>query len=319
MTATNPAGQAQATSPPSPTITASTTGPLNTSPPTISGPAIEAQTLTAANGTWTGTPAPSFSYQWQRCDTRGANCSTIPSANSSTYTAVSADVGSTLTVVVKGSNVSGSASAAAAPTAVVTSAPGPVTSLLDDFNRANNSGPPGPNWTHMVVNSTAASNNLLITGQQVTGTAGSNADYWNAQQFGPGSEVWVTVATKPNVDNDPVVLGLRAQNPGLSTLSAYQMYYIYHSSGADQYKISVRTNGLTTTTVASATGPTLNPGDQLLFRAIGTTLELWRESSGIWSRILVGTDGTYQNAGYTFVTARDPAVLLDNFGGGTLP
>jgi hypothetical protein len=169
------------------------------------------------------------------------------------------------------------------------------------------------------ASSTAASNNLLITGQQVTGTAGSNADYWNARQFGPGSEVWVTVATKPNVDNDPVVLGLRAQNPGLSTLSAYQMYYIYHSSGADQYKISVRTNGLTTTTVASATGPTLNPGDQLLFRAIGTTLELWRESSGTWSRILVGTDGTYQNAGYTFVTARDPAVLLDNFGGGTLP
>jgi hypothetical protein len=74
------------------------------------------------------------------------------------------------------------------------------------------------------ASSTAASNNLLITGQQVTGTAGSNADYWNAQQFGPGSEVWVTVATKPNVDNDPVVLGLRAQNPGLSTLSAYQMY-----------------------------------------------------------------------------------------------
>ena len=171
----------------------------------------------------------------------------------------------------------------------------------------------------MVISSTSASNNVLITNQQLTGTSGSNADYWNQQTLGPNSEAWITVVTKPTADLDPVVLGLRFQNPGLTTASGYQAYYIYRATQADQYKIIVRVNGSTSTTLASATGPTLQPGDQLLFRAIGSTLELWRGSGAAWTRILSATDTTYAGAGYVDLTARDTTVRLDNFGGGTLP
>jgi hypothetical protein len=319
VTGSNSAGSVPATSAPPVAVTAAASAPVSTSLPTVSGTPTEGQTLTAGNGSWTGTPAPSFSYQWQRCNSSGANCAPIFGATGQTYTVVSADVGSKLNVVVTGTNTSGSTAAASASSAVVTSAPGPVTGLLDDFNRPNNSGPPGPNWTYMVVSSTSASNNLLITGQQITGTSGSNADYWNPQTYGPNSEVWVTVVTKPTADLDPVVLGLRFQNPGLATASGYQAYYSYRATPPDQYKIIVRVNGTTSTTLASANGPTLNPGDQLLFRAIGSTLELWRGTGSTWTRILAATDGTYPGAGYLNLTTRNSVVRLDNYGGGTLP
>jgi hypothetical protein len=204
-----------------------------------------------------------------------------------------------------------------AASAVVVAAAGPLTPLLDNFARPNNTGPPGPNWTHMIVSSSSATNNLFITKGEVTGDAGTNADYWNPQEFGPNSEVWVTVAAKPTVDQDP--LGLRFLNPGAATASGYQAYYMYRSKQADQYKIISRVNGTTSTTLASVNGPTLNAGDQLLFRAIGPMLELWLSNAGTWTRILSAKDSTFTGAGYINLTARDGSVRLTNFGGGTLP
>jgi hypothetical protein len=316
VTATSSAGSTSAQSNPTTAITAV---PANTSPPTISGNTTENTTLSASTGSWTGYPPPEFTYQWQRCNALGTGCETIAGATSSSYVALAADVGNTLAVTVTATNSAGSAQVKSATTAVVASAAGPLTPLLDSFARPNNSGPPGPNWTHMAVSSTSSTNDLYITNQQVTGRPGSNADYWNTQAYGPNSELWVTVAVKPNVDLDPVVLGLRFQNPGAANASGYQAYYIYRSSQPDQYKIIRRTNGTTSTTLASSNGPTLSPGDQILFRAIGTTLELWRMHAGAWARLLTASDSAYQGAGYLNLTARNSAVRLAGFGGGTLP
>ena len=62
--------------------------PANTAEPTISGSPAQGQTLTAAPGTWTGTPAPTFAYQWLRCPpsggaANGSDCATIDGAISS--------------------------------------------------------------------------------------------------------------------------------------------------------------------------------------------------------------------------------------------
>ena len=316
VTATNSAGSSSASSLATAVVQDAASAPVNTVAPSISGSAVEGQTLTASPGSWSGSPAPSFAYQWQRCDQSGQNCAPI-GAQISTYGALSADVGSTLEVSVTATNSSGSASAPSAATGLVTSAPGPVTPLLDNFNRANNTGPPGPNWTHMLSGSSSASNNLFITNHQLTGKTGANADYWNPATFGPNSEAWITVAVKPNVDKDSVVLGLRLQNPTLSTLTGYQADYVYRSGQPDQYSIVVRTTA--ETVLASGNGPTLNAGDTLLFRAIGSTIELWRQDAGAWTRILVATDSTFLKAGYLSLAARDGTVRLANFGGGTLP
>jgi hypothetical protein len=296
-----------------------TSPPADTSAPTISGVAIEGQTLSVSPGSWSGYPTPSFTYQWERCNALGQSCLAILGATASSYTALAADVGATLLARVSATNEAGSRQASSTAGAIVTSAAGPLTPLLDDFARPDNTGPPGPSWTHMVVSSTSSTNDLFLTGQQMTGKPGSNADYWNPQAYGPDSEVWLTVTAKPTVDLDPVVLGLRFQNPGAANASGYQAYYIYRSKQADQYKIIARVNGTTSVTLATVNGPTLNPGDRLLFRAIGTTLELWRSSAATWTRILSATDGTYQGAGYLNLTARNGAVRLTGFGGGTLP
>jgi hypothetical protein len=100
-----------------------TAPPANTSPPSVSGAAAQGQVLTASPGSWSGYPAPTFSYQWERCSEAGQGCVAIGGATSSTYTAASADVGSTLVVVVMASNEFGSRAAESVPTGVV-KAPG---------------------------------------------------------------------------------------------------------------------------------------------------------------------------------------------------
>ena len=85
----------------------------------MSGTAQVGQTLTAHNGTWSGTAPITYTYQWQR---EGAN---IAGATGSTYTPVTADVAHTLDVVVTAHNTAGSASATSAPTAAVAKEPVP--------------------------------------------------------------------------------------------------------------------------------------------------------------------------------------------------
>src|SRR5215207_8365215 len=81
--------------------------PVNSTLPSISGAAVEGQTMTADPGRWTG-PKPTYSFQWQRCDPSGAGCSAIAGATSRKYVLVAADVGKTLRVTVVASNKNGS-------------------------------------------------------------------------------------------------------------------------------------------------------------------------------------------------------------------
>jgi hypothetical protein len=93
--------------------------PANTALPTITGTTRVGQALTAGNGTWTGSPAPTFAYQWQRCDAGGSNCQGISGATSQTYTLTGKDEGSRIRVQVTASNMAGFAEASSDPTAAV--------------------------------------------------------------------------------------------------------------------------------------------------------------------------------------------------------
>jgi hypothetical protein len=82
-------------------IETKTTPPANTGAPTISGTAQLGQTLSCSTGSWTGNPAPSFSYQWLR------DGSAIGGAAGSTYAVQAADQGHTLACEVIASNSAG--------------------------------------------------------------------------------------------------------------------------------------------------------------------------------------------------------------------
>jgi hypothetical protein len=107
---------------------ATAAAPQNTAPPTISGTPKEGSTLTANEGTWTGSPT-AFTYQWQRCASDGTACGDITSGTAKTYVPTAGDVGHALRVVVTATNADGKTSATSAPTDVVGSKSGPANTV----------------------------------------------------------------------------------------------------------------------------------------------------------------------------------------------
>jgi hypothetical protein len=92
--------------------------PKSTALPTISGTAAVGQTLIATTGIWSGKPT-SFAYQWQRCDTAGAACTSIADATAQSYVVADADVGATLRVAVTAQSSLGSRTATSVQTGTV--------------------------------------------------------------------------------------------------------------------------------------------------------------------------------------------------------
>jgi hypothetical protein len=123
--ATNSGGSASATS--IATATISPLPPANTAAPTVSGLTQEGQTLMAATGTWTGAPAPSFTYQWEDCNSTGQECQAVEGATHQTYTLSAQDQEATVRVTVTATNVGGQARVPSAATTSVT--PGAPTEL----------------------------------------------------------------------------------------------------------------------------------------------------------------------------------------------
>jgi hypothetical protein len=99
---------------------------VNTGEPAISGSPIQGQTLTATNGSWSGTAPITYAHQWVRCGTDGgapdgSNCTFITGATSTSYVLQSSDVGHRMRVRVTATNSAGVQTAASNATAVVTS------------------------------------------------------------------------------------------------------------------------------------------------------------------------------------------------------
>jgi hypothetical protein len=122
VTASNSAGSTSQSSAQTATVGASSSPPLNTSPPAISGTAQQGQVLSASTGTWSGAAPFSYAYQWRRCDTGGGSCTDIAGAGAAAYTLVTADLGSTIRVAVTASNSAGSSLATSTQTPTITAA-----------------------------------------------------------------------------------------------------------------------------------------------------------------------------------------------------
>jgi hypothetical protein len=163
------------------------TPPANTSPPTITGTAQQGLTLNAVPGTWSGTQPINYTYQWQRCDPSGANCSPIAGATTTSYMPTSTDVGKTLEVTVTASNMAGSATVSSAPTAVVVSGLGPPPGLAALWHMDETSG------TTMFDSVGTHSGTLHSTQVGLPGFTGTAFGF-------NGSSSYVSVPTAPNLN-----------------------------------------------------------------------------------------------------------------------
>ena len=94
--------------------------PTNASPPSISGTPRQGQILRAGTGTWHGSPALHFTFQWSACDDMGNACTPITGATDRIY--VPQTSGGTVTATVTAANSAGSTAAASAPTTPILSA-----------------------------------------------------------------------------------------------------------------------------------------------------------------------------------------------------
>jgi GH25 family lysozyme M1 (1,4-beta-N-acetylmuramidase) len=96
--------------------------PVASVPPTVVGTVKTGVILTAVPGSWSGGKPIAFTYQWQRCDAAGGNCTPIAGAAADTYKPGADDLGHALIVTVTAQDTSGGAATASAPTIAVGSA-----------------------------------------------------------------------------------------------------------------------------------------------------------------------------------------------------
>ena len=179
VTAANSAGSVAARSVPTAVVAAgAATPPSGTGVPVVSGSAQVGQVLSTTNGTWSGTTPFTFVYQWQDCDSAGANCTAVSGATGSTYALTSVDQGHTVRARVTASNGAGSAAASSAQTAVVLAAPPP---------------PAGLNGIHVSLNRTVDNNGNVIRlhGVNYSGTEYACVQGWGIFD-GPSDQTMVT-------------------------------------------------------------------------------------------------------------------------------
>jgi hypothetical protein len=179
------------------TVTPVPVVPANTVLPVISGTTAVDQTLTTTNGTWTGFPAPGFTYQWKRGGVA------ISGATASSYLLVSADAGTNITVTVTATNTAGNASATSSAVGPITAAVGPPTYTLTagagDFALAG-------------TDMTTVTEYILTAGTMAVAVAGTNANlvYSSAATYtGPGDVAGYSGAYE--------YWGLRAYNAAKAT------------------------------------------------------------------------------------------------------
>jgi len=101
------------------TAATSASPPVNTAQPSISGTTREGEVLSANPGAWKNAPS-SYNYQWERCDSKGNNCTSIVGATAPRYTLTRDDVNHHMRITVTAHNSAGAASAVSAQSSLVT-------------------------------------------------------------------------------------------------------------------------------------------------------------------------------------------------------
>ncbi|HEX4679252.1 MAG TPA: hypothetical protein VH210_08660 [Gaiellaceae bacterium] len=89
---------------------ASAAGPTLVSAPSAVGAPVVGQRLTALRGTWSGSGTISYHYQWYRCDSNAAHCTSVHGATGPSYKLVAADATRTIGLTVNATDSSGTAS-----------------------------------------------------------------------------------------------------------------------------------------------------------------------------------------------------------------
>lgn len=185
----------------------------------------------------------------------------------------------------------------------------PFVGLFDDFARTDES-PVSPVLWPSVIR--AGDSVLRVVSQRLTAAASGDASAATAALLAD-SEILVTVVTKPFSGSDAITLHLRTTDPGFQP-EGYAA--IFRNTDVTIQRI---TEGVGTD--LSAASYTLNNGDQLLFRVIGSRLSAYHKpSAGSWTLLTSATDGIYQTGGAAGIRLSQSAnvIVLDDVAAGSV-
>ncbi len=184
-------------------------------PPTITGGIWEhGENVTIARGTWTGTAAITYSYQWQRCDAGGGDCQDIGGATNATYRLVENDVGSRMRGRVTASNDFGVVAATTDTSSIVAAARVPVNSGASPSISSNSPEQSRPlvasrgGWTGSTMTYTYQWMRCDVVGENCFDLGGKTSSV-----FTPGAEdVGWTLRVRVKATNVAAPLGVTAES-----------------------------------------------------------------------------------------------------------
>ncbi|MEQ1764644.1 MAG: hypothetical protein ABL984_16055 [Pyrinomonadaceae bacterium] len=185
----------------------------------------------------------------------------------------------------------------------------PTTSILDNFNRANEN-PLGGGWSAGPFwNGDGL--HQIISNQVTAASSGFRDAVWNTN-FGVDQEVYITIPTVSTLTS----IGLYCRGTGENSPGFTNGYII-----ADFTRASGATKIDTTNTPDLATGTVsggILDGDSIGLSCVGTAIKVYHKpSAGAWTQIISATTSDQNVSGkLAFTTDSAAAFRVDDFGGG---
>jgi hypothetical protein len=189
----------------------------------------------------------------------------------------------------------------------------PTTGILDNFNRAQEVPLGNGTWTCPLK---SGDNNLEVdSSNQLEAISSPGSCYWSANTFGPDTEAYLNVVTKP-VGTDCIALVARISGAG-GSISGYQGKFC-NSAGTDTWDLYRYDSGVTTQIGTGGTTELTN-GDSMGLEVIGNSIKLYHKpAAGAWTVRASATDSTYTSSGRIGVRMDHIGIVADDFGGGTM-
>lgn len=187
----------------------------------------------------------------------------------------------------------------------------PISPILDDFNRANQT-PLGGSWIDLTGTSRVVSNQAALN----SGTA--VVTYFNqAFPIVWGLEAYASIPVKPGTAGLCSVSLLKDVG-SIATIDGYEGRLTVGAGGADDtWKIFEIVNGVASE-IATHTQEAAS-GDGIWLEYRGGVLNLYRQNGGTWTLMTSVSDATYLNQlQYGSITMAGATVRLDNFGAGAI-
>jgi YD repeat-containing protein len=198
---------------------------------------------------------------------------------------------------------------------------GPTTPVLDTFDRPDEDPlSQAGNWAPLSIDGSGPT--LEVLG----GTAGHDegdvtGDSYRSLDVSPGdAEAYGAIAVVPD-DQRTMSLFLDLQEAGTAGVDGYEARW-FHWIARDGLYVRKVVNGVSTNLPGSPVeipnqGDEPVAGDALLFRRVGSALELWHKRGATWSLRLSTSDGSYQG-GKIGLGTNGTKARWDDFGGGGL-